>query len=352
MNVQPLWGGKTALVSSSLFREKKVRKRDVKRGEREIVQFGILTNKLFGRLPSVKPGPQFVAPLATAYPLCIMFGTVLYLFVEGRAMRTGVSYRPPGQACRGYTGAIPANKVRRLVDGGAKGKGRNIIRRRGKEQAQVGPEPHGSKRPILEGQKNGKIKMEWMLPTRDMSNLERQTTCRRLTLGRIGRHTTPPFVKGRCEWIVDWWLSAPRPGNHRSTNIRTSTRRPANGKAEMARLGLSPTDDHEVQGLHQPIAGRFRDQGLRGLLGRRLSVLLLDSSALFSASVLTLFPPPSGAPSRATSVGKSRSSSARHDARTGSPLCCSPTIFFLALSFVGLTRRASCTPGWLAHRYG
>ncbi|TFB06156.1 hypothetical protein CCMA1212_002013 [Trichoderma ghanense] len=99
-----------------------------------------------------------------------------------------------------------------------------------------------------------------------MSNLERQTVSQPLALGQIGRHTTPPFVKGRCVWIVDWWLPTSRPGNHRSTNIRTSTRRPANGKAEMARLGLSPTDDHEVQGLHQTIAGRFRDQGFRGLL--------------------------------------------------------------------------------------
>lgn len=114
VRVSGLCGGNWRLFAQPFPRREP--KENTKRGKRDNVRFGLLANKPFGWLPSgltllSKPDPQFAALLATAHPLCIIFGTVLYLFADGREMRTGVGYRPPGQACRGCTGAVPANRV-------------------------------------------------------------------------------------------------------------------------------------------------------------------------------------------------------------------------------------------------
>ena len=112
--VWPLWGG-TALVSSAGSR-REIKKETRNKAKEKMFRCGLLASKPFGRLPSglclsVKLGPQFAALLC--HRLSSLHHLRASYIFEGREMRTRVGHRPPGQACRGCTEAIPANKVRR-----------------------------------------------------------------------------------------------------------------------------------------------------------------------------------------------------------------------------------------------
>lgn len=146
---------------------------------------------------------------------------------------------------------------------------------------------------------------------------------------------------------VDWWLDPSRPGNHRSQNVRTATRRRANEKATMASRHRASWVNMICKAYTVTVS-RFRGSEASCKPSLALSGFTQSHGISLSRLALPLLP------GSCTAVSALESSRLCPPGMTlnmaGSPLCCSPTILFLALSFVGLTRRASCAPGWLIHR--
>lgn len=131
------------------------------------------------------------------------------------------------------------------------------------------------------------------------------------------------------------------PATTEAKMVRTATRRRANEKAMMASRHRASWVNMICK-AYTVTFSRFRGSEASCKPSLALSGFTLSHGISFSS--LSHLP-------GSSALRKQPSVSARQDANmAGSPRCCSPTILFLALSFVGLTRRASCAPGWLIHR--